>query len=264
VASRAVHARGWPGCVSHSPRACLADEARAEASGSRLGRAAPTRTIPVRAENVIHGSDQQGCPTSRPAVMITDDVPAVRVPPDHAGRSVAAAVPARGYVEDRGDPDPSPSAHRPATAAAMSPAAELGRPCLARGPARRDTQSAALGPAAAGYPETIVRWHRDIVRRRWALIVAEFGRCGGPMGVAERHTCLVLRLARACSEVWPVAADRVGIWLTGSGRSRGRCTRRLTRTGSAPTRCVTWRGHLGSPGRVAPRVTGSAVATSWP
>ena len=65
---------------------------------------------------------------------------------------------------------------------------------------------------------------------RLALIVAEFGRCGGPMGVAERHTCLVLRLARACSEVWPVAAGRVGIWMTGSGRSRGRCTRRLTRT----------------------------------
>jgi hypothetical protein len=99
---------------------------------------------------------------------------------------------------------------------------------------------------------------------RLALIVAEFGRCGGPMGVAERHTCLVLRLARACSEVWPVAADRVGIWMTGSGRSRGRCTRRLTRTGSEPTRYVTWRGTRGSPGRVAPRVTGSAVATSWP
>jgi hypothetical protein len=30
-----------------------------------------------------------------------------------------------------------------------------------------------------------------------ALIVAESGRCGGPTGVAERHTCLVLRLARA-------------------------------------------------------------------
>jgi len=82
---------------------------------------------------------------------------------------------------------------------------------------------------------------------RLALIVAESGRCGGPMGVAERHTCLVLRLARACSEVWPVAADRMGIWMTGSGRSRGRCTRRLTRTGSTPTRCVTWRGHLGLP-----------------
>jgi hypothetical protein len=88
-------------------------------------------------------------------------------------------------------------------------------------------------------PEPIVRWHRDIVRRRWALIVAESGRCGGPMGVAERHTCLVLRLARACSEVWPVAAGRVGIWMTGSGRSRGRCTRRLTRTGTAPTRWLT-------------------------
>jgi hypothetical protein len=61
----------------------------------------------------------------------------------------------------------------------------------------------------------------------------------GLMGVAERHTCLVLRLARACSEVPPVAADRVGIWMTGSGRSRGRCTRRLTRTGSAPTRWLT-------------------------
>jgi hypothetical protein len=40
-------------------------------------------------------------------------------------------------------------------------------------------------------------------------------------GVAERHTCLVLHLARACSEVWPVAADRMGIRTTGSGRSRG-------------------------------------------
>jgi hypothetical protein len=35
---------------------------------------------------------------------------------------------------------------------------------------------------------------------RLALIVAEFGRCGGPMGVVERHTCLVLRLAKGRSE----------------------------------------------------------------
>ena len=82
---------------------------------------------------------------------------------------------------------------------------------------------------------------------RLALIVAESGWCGGPMGVAERHTCLVLRLARACSEVWPVAAGRVGIWMTGSGRSRGRCTRRLTWTGSAPTRWLTCRGTWGLP-----------------
>src|SRR5665811_1050272 len=48
--------------------------------------------------------------------------------------------------------DPAPSARRPATAAAMPPAAELGRPCPARGPARRDTPSAAPWPATAGYP----------------------------------------------------------------------------------------------------------------
>jgi hypothetical protein len=47
VASRAVHARGWSGCVSHSSRACLADEARVEASGSWLGGFAPTQAIPA-------------------------------------------------------------------------------------------------------------------------------------------------------------------------------------------------------------------------
>ena len=49
---------------------------------------------PVRAENPVHGSDQQSCSPSRPAVMITNHVPAVRLPPDHTGRRVAAAVPA--------------------------------------------------------------------------------------------------------------------------------------------------------------------------
>jgi ribosomal protein S27AE len=33
----------------------------------------------VRAENPVHGSDQQSCPACRPAVMIADHVPAVRV-----------------------------------------------------------------------------------------------------------------------------------------------------------------------------------------
>lgn len=80
---------------------------------------------------------------------------------------------------------------------------------------------------------------------RLALIVAEFGRCGGPMGVAERHTCLVLRLARACSEVWPVAAGRVGIWMTLSGRSRGRCTRRVDADGKRPDAVADLARHLG-------------------
>jgi site-specific recombinase XerD len=49
---------------------------------------------PVRAENPVRGADQQGCSHSRPAVIITDHVPAVRLPPDHADGLMAAAVPA--------------------------------------------------------------------------------------------------------------------------------------------------------------------------
>ena len=45
-----------------------------------------------------------------------------------------------------------PPARRPAAAAAAPPEPELGGPGLARGPARRDTESAAPGAAAAGYP----------------------------------------------------------------------------------------------------------------
>ena len=48
--------------------------------------------------------------------MITDHVPAVRVPRDHATIRVAAAVPARGGVEDRRDLDPAPvGAENPVT-----------------------------------------------------------------------------------------------------------------------------------------------------
>ena len=54
---------------------------------------APTITQIVRAENPIHGSDQQSCPPGAPPVMITGHVPAVRLPPDHADDLVAAAVP---------------------------------------------------------------------------------------------------------------------------------------------------------------------------
>jgi hypothetical protein len=50
------------------------------------------RTGPVRAENPVHGSDQEGCSPCRPPVMIIDHVPAVHVPPVHAASSVAAAI----------------------------------------------------------------------------------------------------------------------------------------------------------------------------
>src|SRR6266536_1355244 len=106
----------------------------------------------VRAENPVHGSDQQSCPASRPVVVITDHVPAVRLPLDQAGSLMAAAIPARGGLEDRRDLDPAPPARRPATAAAAPPEAELGRPGPDRGPAQRDTESALPRDAAAGHP----------------------------------------------------------------------------------------------------------------
>jgi hypothetical protein len=84
--------------------------------------------------------------------MITDHMPAVPVPPDHLAGRMAAAVPACGDVEDRRDLDPAPPGRGPAAAAAAPPEAELGGPGPARGPARRDTQSAPPRAVAAGHP----------------------------------------------------------------------------------------------------------------
>src|SRR6185437_10007731 len=56
----------------------------------------------------------------------------------------------------------------PASTAAGPPEAGLGRPGTHGDPARRDTESPqARAAAAAGHPDTILRWHRDIIRRRW-------------------------------------------------------------------------------------------------
>src|ERR1019366_158314 len=87
-----------------------------------------------------------------PPVMITGHVPAVRVPSGHAASRVAAAVPARGDVEDRRDLDPAPPARRPAAPVGGPPEAGAGGPGPARGPARRDTQSPPPWIAAAGHP----------------------------------------------------------------------------------------------------------------
>jgi hypothetical protein len=65
------------------------------------------------------------------------------------------------------------------------PEAELGGPCAARGPARRATPSTAPGPAAAGDPGTIVRRHREIVRRRWPPGPRAAGPAGRRPGAAS-------------------------------------------------------------------------------
>src|ERR1022692_3876087 len=116
-----------------------------------VAKALQSRLTAVRAENLVHGSDQHGCLRGHPTVMIIDYVPAVRVPPDHTGCPVAAAVPAQGGVEDRRDLDPAPP-RRPATPSAAPPEAELGGPGPARHPAQRDTRSTAPGTAASGHP----------------------------------------------------------------------------------------------------------------
>src|ERR1039457_5589927 len=107
---------------------------------------------PVRAENLIHGSDQHGCSPDRSTMMISGHVPAVRVPPDHAPSRGAAALPARGDMEYRRDLDPAPPTRHPAAAAAAPAEAEPGGPRTARGPAQRDTQGTPPEAAAAGHP----------------------------------------------------------------------------------------------------------------
>jgi putative transposase len=97
-------------------------------------------------------------------------------------------------MEDRRDLDLAPPARRPVAAAAAPPGPELGGPGTARDHARRDTEGPPARAAAAGHPGTIVRWHRDIVRRRWAARCIR-GKAGRP-ATRRNIRALVLRLAR--------------------------------------------------------------------
>ena len=137
-----------------------------EADAAELQRLRERRARPpVRAENFVHGSDQRGCSSGRPAVMITDYVPAVRVPPDHAGRSVAPAVPREDAWKIA---EILILRHQLTVLQRQRPR----RPRLNW--ADRALLAALLGviPKARRRglrllvtPDTIVRWHRDIVRR---------------------------------------------------------------------------------------------------
>src|SRR3984957_7974087 len=93
-----------------------------------------------------------GLPAVTPWLRISAQVPAVRVPPNHASRRVAATVAAREGVEDSGDPGPAPSTCPLAAAAARPAEAELVAPGSAHNPTRRDTESPPPGTAAASYP----------------------------------------------------------------------------------------------------------------
>jgi putative transposase len=148
----------------------------------------------VRAENLVHYSDQQGCSFGRPAVMIADHVPALRVSPDYAGRRGVEAVAARGDVEDRGDLDAAPPARRAEAPTATAAEAELGGAGPARYPARRHTESAAPGTAAAGYPGH----DRALAPRHRPPPLGRRSACGTTGRPATRRSirALVRRLAR--------------------------------------------------------------------
>ena len=105
-------------------------------------------------------------------------------------------------MEGRRDPDAASSACcRPARAASRCCGADMAGPGVAGGwlclpdaahrPARWD--------AADRHPGTILRWHRDIVRRRWARR-SRRGRSGRP-AVRRDVRSVVLRLARE-NESW--------------------------------------------------------------
>jgi hypothetical protein len=147
VASRAVHARGWPGCVSHSPRACLADEARAEASGSWLGGVAPAaRAGPKRGkfncrQDTAVGSFRACCPLSvRMRIR--------RGRPVRLARRPAPARPPPGRLRPQLRPAGTARVHAPAQA--QQPARV---PRTAPGPAR----------AHPGFPgPDLVRYRLDL------------------------------------------------------------------------------------------------------
>ncbi len=148
----------------------------------------------MRAENLVHGSDQQGCDPGRPAVMITAHVPAVRVPPDHR---VAAWLRLSRREEAWKTAEILILRHQLAVLQRQQP----GRVKLSW--ADRARLAALLGviPKARRHglqllviPGTMLRWHRDIVRRRWAAR-SMLGKTGRP-ATRRNVKALVLRLAR--------------------------------------------------------------------
>ena len=107
----------------------------------------------MRAENPIHGSDQQSCPPDAPAVMINHHVPEVRLPVDHAGRAgwlrlsrrektwkTAEILILRHHLAILQRRQP------------RRPKLNWADPALLAALAQRDTQSAPPQTAAAGHP----------------------------------------------------------------------------------------------------------------
>ena len=102
----------------------------------------------------------------------------------------------------------------------------LGGPGPTRGPAQRDTETRRQRLGLLVTPGTIVRWHRDIVRRRWAARSIR-GKTGRP-ATRRNIKALVLRsLAYVLTSRFPAA--RLGFMQGALGRAcLPVCCERLT------------------------------------
>jgi putative transposase len=148
----------------------------------------------VRVENPVRGSDQQSCSPGRPTVMITGHVLAVHVLPDHAAASwlrlsrrektwkTAEILILRHQLTLLQRQQPRRLNLNWADRALL--VTLIGVIPKARRQALRLLVT----------PDTIMRWHRDIGRRRWAARSMR-GRTGRP-ATRRNIRALILRLAR--------------------------------------------------------------------
>ena len=97
-------------------------------------------------------------------------------------------------MEDRRDLDLAPPARRPAAAAAAPPDLNWADRALLATLLGVIPKARRHGLRLLVTPDTIVRWHRDIVRRRWAARSMR-GKTGRP-ATRRNIRALVLRLAR--------------------------------------------------------------------
>jgi hypothetical protein len=105
--------------------------------------------------------------------------------------------------QDRRDLDIAPSAHHPAAAAAPPPETELGGPGTPRALFSVIPKVRRHGLRLLVTPDTILRWHRNIVRRRWAAR-SRRGNTGRPR-TRRNIWALVLRLTTRSSPTPPSA-----------------------------------------------------------
>jgi len=148
----------------------------------------------VRAENLVHSSDQQICSRCRPAVMIIGHVPTVHV---LLTTRLAVWLRLARREETWKTAEILILRHQLAVlqrAAAAPPELHWADRALLATLLSVIPKARRQGLRLLVTPDTVLRWHRDIVRRRWAARSMR-GKTGRP-ATRRNIRALVLRLAR--------------------------------------------------------------------